>query len=74
MIILDLKSSDLADPMLSDGIDKYLAIMRNIGPKNADFKKKFNSFYRVRRNQAWQEEFYKLFDSCVDSCLSFEML
>ena len=40
MIILDLKSSDLADPMLSDGIDKYLAIMRNIDPDNDDFRKK----------------------------------
>ena len=72
MITLGLTPSDLPVPMLSGGIDKYLAIMENINPKNVDFKKKFNSFYRVRRNQAWQEEFYKLFDSYVDSCLSFE--
>ena len=71
MITLGLTPSDLPVPMLSDGIDKYLAIMENIDPDNDDFRKKFNAFYRVRRNQAWQEEFYKLFDSCVGSCLSF---
>ena len=72
MITLDLKSLDLRVPMLRDGIDKYLAIMKKIDPDNDDFRKKFNAFYRVRRNQVWQEEFYKLFDSCVGSCLSFE--
>lgn len=71
MITLGLTPSDLPVPMLSDGIDKYLAIMGNIDPKNADFKKKFNTFYRVRRNSAWQDAFYKLFDRCVGSCLSF---
>lgn len=46
--------------------------MKNVNPKDKIFQKSFNAFYRVRRNQVWQEKFYKLFDSCVGACLSFE--
>lgn len=72
MIVLNLKPSILNVPMLDEGIKKYLAIMAKIDPKDADFQKKFNNFYRVRRNKTWQDEFYALFDSCIGSCLSFE--
>lgn len=51
---------------IKEGIEKYLKI-KDLYPKtnfnvNSDFAKAFGAFYLVRRNEAWREEFFKLFD------------
>lgn len=51
---------------IKEGIEKYLKI-KDLYPKtnfnvNSDFAKTFGAFYLVRRNEAWREEFFKLFD------------
>ena len=54
------------------GIDKYIDIMNIIKDKNIniaskenltsiEFRKKFNSFYRIRRNMEWQNYYYDFF-------------
>ena len=57
---------------ISDGITKYLEIQdlykkcKNLNnlkaPDCIDFQKKFNGFYKVRRNKNWRKEFYDLFE------------
>lgn len=50
------------------GMDKYNDIILMKNDKNIDlstspkFKKCFNSFYRVRRNSEWQNDYYQFFE------------
>jgi hypothetical protein len=49
------------------GVDVYTYLVREIQcgtdvSQNARFQRKFNGFYRVRRNEAWRTEFYALFE------------
>ena len=40
---------------------RYIEIMRMADkPDNNDFQKKYNGFYRVRRNEAWRKEYFRL--------------
>lgn len=62
---------------ISDGITKYLEIQdlykkcKNLNslkdPDSIDFQKKFNGFYKVRRNENWRKEFYDLFEQNKNS-------
>ncbi len=51
----------------SFGLDIYASIMktfRNVDvSKDEDFQRKFNHFYRVRRNEEWRSSYYDLFES-----------
>ena len=44
------------------GLEKYVYIIKHINQvnvaENREFQKMFNGFYRVRRDEAWQEQFY----------------
>ena len=49
------------------GMDKYKKIITMFNDKNIDltsekFTKKFNAFYRVRRNKEWQKVYYDYFN------------
>ncbi len=49
------------------GMDKYKDILimfndKNINPTSSKFTKKFNAFYRVRRNEEWQKTYYNYFE------------
>ena len=49
------------------GMDKYKDIIDMFNNKNTslssrEFTKKFNSFYRVRRNEEWQKVYYDYFN------------
>ena len=50
----------------SMGLDKYLYIIDQLGKtdvsNDADFQRTFNSFYVVRRNEAWRKVYYQLFE------------
>ena len=54
------------------GLKKYSQIMKSIGSvdisKDREFQRLFNGFYRVRRNEEWQEKYYRLFADlrCAD--------
>ena len=48
---------------LEKDIIRYFEIMRMAdAPENPEFQKKFNAFYRVRRDEAWRSEFYQLME------------
>ena len=40
--------------------------------KDVSFQKKFNGFYRVRRNITWQEQYYSLFEEAKKAPIPFE--
>ncbi len=58
------------------GIEKYAEIMRDFPNVNVEsdknFQKKFNGFYRVRRNEAWQKVYYAILERGKKQSLSFE--
>lgn len=48
------------------GLEKYLWLQENFSTRDVsssrEYQKKFNGFYRIRRNVEWQKKFYKLFE------------
>ena len=46
-------------------ISDYVEIMRlSNNPQDLVFQKKYDAFYRVRRNEAWRSEYFKLMNEC----------
>ena len=35
---------------------------------NFDFQRKFNGFYKIRRNVVWREKYYKIFEEMINDC------
>ena len=60
------------------GIEKYADIMKAFHTVNAAtdkaFQKKYNGFYRVRRNGEWQAHYYAIMEQGKSSELSFEQV
>src|SRR5260370_6559189 len=58
---------DTALPRVAEGLHKYLWLQdhRDSGDLrlNAEYQRRFNHFYRVRRGKKWQECFYALLES-----------
>ena len=59
----------------SMGLDVYEELI-TVAPvtdisNNAEFQRKFNAFYRVRRNDGWRKEYYRLFERAKKERLSF---
>lgn len=48
------------------GLPEYEYIMKTICQtdvsKNMDFQRRFNHFYKVRRNQDWRKKYYEIFE------------
>ena len=48
------------------GLSEYEYIMKTICQtdvsKNMDFQRRFNHFYKVRRNQDWRKKYYEIFE------------
>lgn len=66
----------IACPELRTGLAKYLVIQSHIAAPepiatNAEFRRRFNGFYRVRRGEPWQAGFYSLMDRACREPLSF---
>lgn len=57
---------DAAIPRVREGLQKYLWLQRNRDAVdvrvNAEYQRKFNHFYRVRRGATWQGHFYALLE------------
>ena len=49
------------------GLRDYDFIMKHAYKTNvehdSDFQKRFNAFYRVRKDEAWRKEYYSVFES-----------
>lgn len=58
------------------GFEKYAYIMQTFPTIDVSvdryFQKKFNGFYRVRRNIYWQNVYYTLLERCKTTPMSFE--
>ena len=62
-------SESISSPKLKEGLIKYLTIQQlfNSDPQrrlsdDQSFTKKYNGFYRVRRNQEWRNNYFALLD------------
>jgi hypothetical protein len=62
-------------PKLKNPLEQYLWIQNEVLKRNVstdrEFQKKFNGFYRVRRNSDWQKDFYQLMESSKNKNVTF---
>lgn len=78
MISITEKQIDeaLSKVELKNGLDKYLWIQSEVTKRNVskdrEFQKKFNTFYRIRRNSVWQKQFYSLLQKSKNGTVTFE--
>ena len=76
MISLNKKQIDMAIPKVKIGLEKYLWLQNEVVKRDVstdrDFQKRFNAFYRVRRNKDWQKDFYKLLELNKKTKISLE--
>lgn len=75
MIDITKEQIDCALLRVEGGLEKYLSLQCSLKSvdvsKNRDFQKRFNHFYRVRRNSDWQSQFYKLLQAKKNNEISF---
>ena len=75
MIDITTEQIDCALLRVEEGLKKYLSLQESLKKvdisNNRDFQKRFNHFYRVRRNNDWQSQFYKLLQSHKNNKISF---
>lgn len=66
---------DAALPRVDKGLKSYLQLQADYRTadvrNNADFRRRFNGFYKVRRNQAWQEQFYDVLETGKATPINF---
>lgn len=76
MIELQKRHIDEAIPKVKIGLEKYLWIQNELYKRNVfkdrEFQKKFNGFYRIRRNLTWQNEFYRLLENSKSTPTDFK--
>ena len=79
-MFIRLTRDQIEQPIACDGLRvglaKYAAIQARVSiasqfAGDASFRKRFNGFYRVRRNDAWQMSFYDVMDCARRDPLSF---
>lgn len=67
MAILSVADVDGALPRIEAGLRKYCWIQDNFlqcdVSRDRTFQKRFNGFYKVRRNAEWQRHYYQLMDA-----------
>ncbi len=75
MIELTNEQIDNALPRIEDGLLKYLDLQKELKnvdvSRNRDFQRRFNHFYKVRRNADWQTQYYKLLEEYKNSHATF---
>lgn len=78
MIRLTKKQIDTALLKLEKPAEAYTWIQSQFKNRNVlkdrEFQKKFNGFYRVRRNKNWQKSFYTLFENNKNNLDMFEKI
>ncbi len=67
MINLRKEQIKRAIPLVRVGLEKYLWLQAELMKRNVaedrEYQKKFNGFYRVRRNSVWQKCFFELLET-----------
>src|SRR5262245_41602943 len=62
-------------PRIGPGLEKYVWLQEHRDANDlrydADYRKRFNHFYRVRRGTDWQDKFYDLLESKKHQTVSF---
>ena len=65
-IELDRVAIDRALPHIRKGLQKYLWLQAELHSRNVsrdrEFQRRFNGFYRVRRNSDWQRAFFGILE------------
>jgi len=76
MINITKTQIDQALPRIEVGLKKYLALQDAFSTLDVsasrEFQRKFNHFYRVRRNAEWQSHFYRLLQEKKGQQLTFK--
>lgn len=75
MIQVSKMQIDAAIPLVKDGLAKYIWLQDNFKTTNVledrEYRRRFNHFYKVRRNEEWQAVFYKLLDSAKHNNINY---
>jgi hypothetical protein len=75
MIKLTKKQIDCALLRVEVGLNKYLALQKDLKildiSKDRSFQKRFNHFYKVRRNSKWQAQYYEMLQKHKNSNVTF---
>lgn len=79
MIDITKAEIDLAIPKVKEGLEKYYLIQKKFNNINIQkdfvFQRKFNGFYRVRRNAEWRKSFYDIFENSKNTaCADFKIV
>lgn len=66
-------------PKIQEGLNKYIWLQSQVKNErvfheNAEFRRRFNHFYRVRRGRGWQEKFYTLMSTALNENLTFDVI
>lgn len=76
MISLKKQQIKNAIPRVKAGLEKYLWLQKEFKLrdviKDREFQRKFNGFYKVRRNSDWQKVFYELLENNKNRKVSFK--
>jgi hypothetical protein len=74
---MDLTESQIETALerVAPGLEKYLWIQSRVHEcnvtRNADFQRRFNGFYRIRRGEEWRQKFYALFEASKRETATF---
>ncbi|VAW93945.1 hypothetical protein MNBD_GAMMA20-1475 [hydrothermal vent metagenome] len=75
MINITTEQIDCALLRVESGLEKYLSLQDRLKKidvsNNREFQKRFNHFYRVRRNNDWQSQYYKILQEHKNKEISF---
>ncbi len=73
---IEIKESFFEDLLANAlGLDKYNDVIKHENSTSITFRRKFNAYFRVRRNPSWQKSFYSLFEILWNSNnVSFESI
>ena len=77
MINITKEEINLAIPKVKEGLKKYYLIQEKFNninfQKDLIFQKKFNGFYKIRRDAEWRESFYDIFQNSRSTvCTDFK--
>lgn len=76
MIELTTDQIDRTLPRIEGGLKQYVSLQETLQKtdvsKNREFQKKFNHYYRVRRNTKWQSQYYALMQDSKKTGISFQ--
>lgn len=76
MIMLTESEIDAAVARTTPCLTKYLWLQQNLHScdvsRNATFQRRYNGFYRVRRNEEWRTCYFRLMEDAKQTGINFE--